>query len=126
MVESNKAFIQHGRETAATVYQKLLSIESDPDKAIYIDNITIEFSSVAGAPYIKVIINGEAQLRDFRPVVAQTKLSFGRDLVFKGKTQKPPILVEIKDASATPNVTCVVTGIQLPYRRPVSHEKAEI
>ena len=126
MVESNKAFIQHGRETATTTYQTLLQIESDPNKEIYIDNITIEFSSVAGAPYIKVTINGEAKLRDFRPVVAQTKLSFGRDLVFKGKTQKPPILVEIKDTAATPNVTCIVTGVQLPYRRPVSGEKAEI
>ena len=115
MLESNKAFIQHGRKTATTSYKTLLSIESDPDKEIYIDNITIEFSSIAGAPYIKVTINGEPALRDFRPVVAQTKLSFGRDLVFKGKTQKPPILVEIKDTTATPNVTCVVTGVQIPY-----------
>ena len=125
-MKSNKAFIQHGRLTASTSYQTLLSIESDPNKTIYIRDITIEWSSVAGTPYINVTINGTKKLRDFQPVVAQTKLSFGGALVFKGKTQKPPILVEIKDATATPNVTCIVTGVEVPYRRPVSGEKAEI
>lgn len=113
-MESDKAFIQHGRVTASASYQTLLKIQSDPNRTIYIDTITLEFSAVAATTFITVIINGEPEMRDFCPVATQTKLTFGRDLVFKGKTQKPPILVKVKD-SATPNVTCVVTGIEIPY-----------
>lgn len=115
MTESDKALLQHGRITASATYAKLLSIESDPNKSIIIRDITIEFSSVADTPQIRVIINGQPYMRNFQPVVAQTKLSFGGDLVFHGKTQKPPILVEARDLTGTPNVTCVCTGIAKDY-----------
>ena len=115
LVNSNLPLIKHGRITASSTWQTLLKLDSDPNRSVRIRKITIQFSSVAGSPSINVHVNGEPLLRDFQPVVAETTLDFGGDLVFQGKTDKPPILVEVRDTGATPNVTCLVTGVQLPY-----------
>ena len=115
MVNSNLPLIKHGRITASSSWQELLKLDSDPNRTIRIRKITIQFSSVAGSPSINVHVNGEPLLRDFQPIVAETTLDFGGDLVFQGKSDKPPILIQARDTSTTPTVTCLVTGIQLHY-----------
>lgn len=118
MVTSSQPLIRHGRIAAEATYKELLKLDSNPDVSYYIRDITITFSAVAATTYITLSVNGVKKLRDFRPLATETTLSFGGDLVFHGKTKKPPITIKVKD-SATPNVTAVITGVELPYKQEI-------
>ena len=116
MAESNLPLLKHGRINITTAsYQTLLEITADPNKSLYIRDIVINLSAVAATTFIKLTINGQPFLRDFCPAALEVKLSFGGDLVFHGKTVKPPILIEVKD-SAGIYVTAFVTGIETDYK----------
>lgn len=122
-MQSNKPLIKHGyKSTSSNTYQGLLEVISDPDKELHINKIEVSLSTFipTATISIKVMINGRKFLRDFTPVVATTSLTFGGDLVFKGKTDKPPIEVYVKsnDGSTTVRATCLVIGIEVPYAKP--------
>ena len=102
-------------------WQELLKLKSDPNRKLHINKIEVSLSTYrpTAEVAIRVIINGSPLIREFYPVVATTTLSFGGDLIFEGKTVKPPVLVEVKsdDGVTTVHATCVVTGVQTEYRR---------
>ena len=126
MAESNKPLLEaESKSTASASWQELLKLKSDPNRKIYIDKIEISLHTYRPTTEvaIRVEINGAPLMREFYPVVATTTLSFGRDLVFEGKTDKPPVLIKVEsDGTTTVHATCIVTGIQTEYHKPPETE----
>lgn len=121
MATSNKALIKHGYvSTSSSDYQELLRLNNEPNKELHIRKIEISLSTFIPTVTVtlKLVINGSIFLRDFTPVTTTTALTFGGNLVFKGKTDKPPIEVYVKsDGTNTVRATVIITGIQLPYTK---------
>ena len=121
MVESNLSLVKSGSVTLSaksTEWIELLKLDNDPNRKIHIRDITITLSSniPTDTVQIKLTINGEPKLRDFAPLTSSTTLSFGGDLTFTGKTDKPPILIEVRWTAGSASAvyaTCVITGVEL-------------
>lgn len=123
MVESNEAILANGHKLAITAssWTKLLELNADPDKILYVREIKITFNDFITAgfqPYLRVDINGSPKIREWAPLRQEVTLNFGGDLVFRGKQQKPPITIYVKsDGTNSLNANCVITGVETPLSR---------
>ena len=120
MIEFNLALVKGNfvSFTATTnEWVELLKFVNDPNKKVHIRDLTImsTHSASTGDDFrISLIINGEHVLDNLRLVDTKTPLSFGGDLAFTGKLDKPPIQLYGKFPSGTAPiyVTVTLTGVE--------------
>lgn len=96
-------------------YVKIIQIEADPNRIIYIRDVDIEIDDTTSLPQFKVSINGTPYLKDFPLLTTAASLGFGGDL--RGSDTKDPLIVWVKKTAAGTGaltVACVVTGTQVP------------
>ena len=118
MVESNQPIMP---STSAPVsvnsakYVEVFKWNADPNRKVYIRDISIVVSAVTTHPTFIIQINGEDKLKDFETLATSFSFGFGDHLVFRGHEKKPTIRVLAKnDASAGVNVTVAVHGVEEP------------
>ena len=96
-------------------YKELIRIKTDPNRIIYIRDISIEIDDTTSLPQFKLSINGTPYLKDFPLLTATKSLGFGGDL--RGSDTKDPLIIWVKKTAAGTGaltVACAVTGTQVP------------
>jgi hypothetical protein len=100
--------------TDLNVYYELLRVQADPNRILYIRDITIESSDTTSIPEVKVYINGTPYLQDFPIFLSSAGVGFGHLRSVEGKD---PLVVSVRKTAAglgAVTVACIVSGTQVP------------
>jgi hypothetical protein len=123
MPESDQPLLESARVTTnSTTYVDLIKYKVDPNKMVFVRDVTVELNSTSGSPTVSLSINGETKLRDFQPVDTDLKMAFGGHLAFRGTLRDPAIWIRVKnDGTTNTTFTVVITGVTVdftPVKRP--------
>lgn len=120
MPESELPYAESANRTYSavdTTWKELLSVDADPNRDIYLRDITINSDYVIANGddvRIQLVINGEKLLDNFQMVLTSFSLGFGGDLILKGSGNKTPIIIRTRYLATahTTHVSAVVNGVQ--------------
>jgi len=99
-------------------WKTIIDLQVDPGFAYHVFDIYVIVQSVATPEgFIRITSNGVPLVREYASAIDAVFLYFNGKLVFRGKQQKSPLVIEVRsDGSTSMDAEGWVSGIKVPIQ----------